>query len=59
MYVYMCAHVLSPGRIFATPWTLACQGHLSMEISRQLYGLPFISPVYMCIYIYVYMCIYA
>ena len=31
---------------FATPWTVACQAHLSMEFSRQEYwsGLPFLSP---------------
>ena len=29
-----------------TPWTIACQAHLSMEFSRQEYwnGLPFPSP---------------
>ena len=32
--------------LFATPWTVACQAHLSMEFSRQEYwsGLPFPSP---------------
>ena len=33
-------------RLFATPWTVAHQAHLSMEFSRQEYwnGLPFPSP---------------
>ena len=33
-------------RLFATPWTVACQAPLSMGISRQKYrrGLPFPSP---------------
>ena len=33
-------------RLFATPWTVACQASLSMEFSRQEYwsGLPFPSP---------------
>ena len=37
---------LSRVRLFATPWTVACQAPLSMEFSRQVYwsGLPFPSP---------------
>ena len=37
---------LSRVRLFATPWTVACQGPLSMGFSRQEYwsGLPFPSP---------------
>ena len=37
---------LSRVRLFATPWTVACQAPLSMEFSRQEYwsGLPFPSP---------------
>ena len=33
-------------RLFATPWTVACQAPLSMEFSRQEYwnGLPRLSP---------------
>ena len=33
-------------RLFATPWTVACQAPLSMEFCRQEYwsGLPFTSP---------------
>ena len=33
-------------QLFAAPWTIACQGPLSMEFSRQEYwsGLPFPSP---------------
>ena len=35
---------LSSVRLFATPWTVACQGPLSMGFSRQEYwsGLPFL-----------------
>ena len=31
---------------FATPWTVACQAHLSMEFSKQDHwsGLPFLTP---------------
>ena len=34
---------LSPVWLFATPWTIVCQAHLSMGFSRQKYwsGLPF------------------
>ena len=37
---------LSCVRLFATPWTVACQAPQSMEFSRQEYwsGLPFPSP---------------
>ena len=37
---------LSHVRLFATPWTVACQAPPSMESSRQGYwsGLPFPSP---------------
>ena len=33
-------------KLFATPWTVACQAYLSKEFSRQEYwsGLPFPSP---------------
>ena len=33
-------------QLFATPWTVAHQAHLSMEFCRQEYwsGLPFLSP---------------
>ena len=44
----MCvgAELLSRVRVFATPWTVACQAPLSMKFSRQEYwsGLPFPSP---------------
>ena len=42
----MCACVLSCIRFFATPWTVASQGPLSVEFSRQEYwsGLPFPTP---------------
>ena len=38
--------LLSHVRLFATPWTVACQAPLSMGFSRQEYwsGLPFPSP---------------
>ena len=38
--------LLSHARLFATPWTVAYQASLSMELSRQGYwsGLPFPSP---------------
>ena len=38
-----CAHLLSSVQLFATPWTIAHQGSLSTEFSRQEYwsGLPF------------------
>ena len=40
--VCVCVHVLSHVWLFDTPWTVACQGPLSMEFSRQKYwcGLP-------------------
>ena len=44
----LCVSVksLSRVRLFATPWTVACQAPLSMGFSRQEYwsGLPFPSP---------------
>ena len=42
----MCVSVLSYVRLFATPWTVACQAPLSMEFSRQEYWsrLPFPPP---------------
>ena len=38
--------LLSRFRLFVTPWTIACQAPLSMEIlqARILSGLPFTSP---------------
>ena len=38
--------MLSCVRLFATPWTVACQAPLPMEFSKQGYwsGLPFPSP---------------
>ena len=40
------ANVLSRVRLFATPWTVACQASLSMELSQQEHwsGLPFPPP---------------
>ena len=46
--VCVCVCVLlSPVRLFATPWTVACQALLSMGFSRQEYwsGLPLPSPL--------------
>ena len=45
-YVAMKVKSLSHVRLFATPWTIAYQAHLSMEFSREEYwsGLPFPSP---------------
>ena len=45
MLVVSCQYVSCVGP-FATPWTIAHQGPLSMEFSRQEYwsGLPFPSP---------------
>ena len=42
----MCAQLLSRVQLFATPWTVALQGPLSMEFSRQEYWsrLPFPFP---------------
>ena len=39
----MCVCVQSISRVFVTPWTVACQASLSVEVSRQEYwsGLPF------------------
>ena len=44
--VHVHVSVLSHVRLFATPWTVACQSPLSMKFSRQEYwsGLPFPSP---------------
>ena len=40
------ANVLSRVRLFATPWAVACQASLSMELSQQEHwsGLPFPPP---------------
>ena len=42
----MCAWSLSRVQLLATPWIVARQGPLSMELSRQEYwsGEPFLSP---------------
>ena len=44
--VLLCDDVLSGGRLFATPWTVAHQVPLSTEFPKQEYrsGLPFPSP---------------
>ena len=46
MHACMDAQLLSHVQLFATPWTIAHQAHLSMEFSRQEYwsGLPFPPP---------------
>ena len=52
MGVTMCLCVLScfcHVRLFATPWTVACQAPQIMELFRQEYrsGLPFPTPEYL------------
>ena len=44
VWVCVCVHtcVLSPVRLFATPWTVACQTSLSMDFSRQGGGCHFL-----------------
>ena len=44
MHACMHAQLLSHVQLFAAPWTIAHQAHLSMEFSRQEYwsGLPFL-----------------
>ena len=44
--VFVCAQLLSPVRLFVTPWTVAHQAPLSVGFPRQEYwsGLPFPSP---------------
>ena len=44
--ISQCMCMLSHVRLFATPWTVACQALLSMEFSRHEYwnGLPFPTP---------------
>ena len=46
MYIWMSAQLLSHVPFFATQWTIAHQGPLSMEFSRQEYWrrLPFLTP---------------
>ena len=41
--VFVCAQLLSPVRLFVTPWTVAHQAPLSMGFPRQEYwsGMPF------------------
>ena len=45
-YMKVKVKSLSHVRLFATPWTVACQAPLSMGFSKQEYwsGLPFPSP---------------
>ena len=42
VYLCLCAQLLSPVRLFVTPWTAACKAPLSMGFSRQEHwsGLP-------------------
>ena len=46
LYIVLHACLLSRVQLFATPWTVACQGPLSMGFSRQEYwsGLPLPPP---------------
>ena len=48
-FVAVVVQLLSPVKLFATPWTVACQASLSMGFSRQEYwsGLPFPPPGYL------------
>ena len=41
----VCAQLLSLGRFFVTPWTVAHQAPLSMEFSRQEYWSVFPFPI--------------
>ena len=46
MFEWVCVQSLSQVRLFASPWTVAHQAFLSMELSRQKYWsrLPFPTP---------------
>ena len=46
VYIYIIVKLLSHGRLFATPWTVAYKASPSMGFFRQEYwnGLPFSSP---------------
>ena len=46
LYILICVCVLSHVQLFATPWTVAFQASLSMELSRQKYwsSLPLLIP---------------
>ena len=48
IFISWCAQLLSRGRLFATPWTVAHQALLSMEFFRHEHwsGLPFLTPIY-------------
>ena len=48
VHVCMYAKLLSRVRLFATPWTVACQAPPSTGFSRQEYwnGVPFPSPMH-------------
>ena len=50
------AQLLSCVHLFAAPWTAALQASLSPTISQSL--LKFMSIELVCIYIYIYICIY-
>ena len=45
-FFFTCTRILSHVWLFATPWTVALQAPLSVEVSRQRYwsGLPFPTP---------------
>ena len=46
LFFFTCTRILSHVWLFATPWTVALQAPLSVEVSRQWYwsGLPFPTP---------------
>ena len=48
IFISWCAQLLSRGRLFATPWTVAHQALLSMEFFGHEHwsGLPFLTPIY-------------
>ena len=50
-HIYCSAQSLSHVRLFAAPWTVACQAPLSMGFSRQEYWnrLPFSSPIFIAV----------
>ena len=41
MHYFFYAQLLNCVQLFVTPWTVACQAHLSMGLSRQNTGVGF------------------
>ena len=54
IFISWCAQLLSRGRLFATPWTVAHQALLSMEFFGHEHwsGLPFLTPIISSVYAY-------